>query len=224
MRFHLLSQAVQIVADGIAPSLIVVGPPGLGKSFEVVRTLKAMGLARNADFFLIKGFSSPRALYEKLYEHNGRLTVFDDCDSALLDPTAAALLKGALDSDETRTLSWLTAAKTADHLPKSFEFSGQVIFISNQSFEEIDPPIRSRSLLMNLEMTRHEILERMEAILPHLTIKATPDQRKRAMDFIRRLAPRIAQPSLRTLRKVLQTMRAHPNDWEALATHFVTHG
>jgi len=67
-----------------------------------------------------------------------------------------------------------------------------VIFISNHSFDEIDPPIRSRSLLMDLEMTRHEILERMAAILPHLTIKATPEQRKMAMDFIRRLARRIS--------------------------------
>jgi len=228
-RFALLSKAVQMVAAGGAPSLIVVGPPGLGKSYAVVRTLEVMGLLRDADFFVIKGFSSARALYEKLYEHNGRLTIVDDCDHALSDATAIALLKGALDSDRVRTLSWLTAAKTADLFPKTFEFHGQMIFISNLAMHEINGPVRTRSLLMNLEMTRGEILERMETILPrleipHLRLQPTPNQRRAAMDFIQELAPSIPELNLRTLCAVLRIILAHPSDWKPLATYFVTQG
>jgi hypothetical protein len=216
-----------MVANAIAPSLIVVGPPGLGKSFEVVRTLEAMGLLRDADFFVLRGFTSARGLYEALYANNGRLTVIDDCDSALCDPTAIALLKGALDSDSVRTLSWLTAAKTADSFPKRFDFDGQIIFISNLALHEIDAPIQTRCLVIDLEMTRGEILDRMQTILPHLVVPnlqvgPTPAQRKTAMDFVRDIAPSISQLNLRILCTVLRSMLAHPTDWKPLATYVLT--
>jgi hypothetical protein len=126
-------------------------------------------------------------------------------------------------------LGWLTAAKTADLFPKTFEFHGQMIFISNLAMHEIDGPVRTRSLLMNLEMTRGEILERMETILPrpkipHLRLQPSPNQRRAAMDFIQELAPSIPELNLRTLCAVLRIILAHPTDWKPLATYFVTQG
>jgi hypothetical protein len=141
-----------MVAAGDAPSLIILGQPGLGKSYEVTQALAAMELERNADYFVIKGYSSSRALYEALYANNGRLTIFDDCDSALRDRDAVGILKGALESEKVRPVSWLTAAKRGAGVPRSFDFDGQVIFISNLTIDKIDPAICSRSLPVDVHM------------------------------------------------------------------------
>jgi hypothetical protein len=148
-RRILLSQAVEMVAHGIAPSLIVVGQPGLGKTHEVIQTLQTLGLEPNHDYFYVKGYTSPRGLYETLYANNGRLTVFDDCDGALNDGVSVELLKGALDSHHVRTISWLIAAKGRGNLPKSFQFEGRVIFVSNRVLTHIHEAIHSRSLVID---------------------------------------------------------------------------
>ena len=221
-RFRFLRKAVRMVAAGDAPSLIILGQPGLGKSFEVTRALAGMGLERNADYFVIKGYSSSRALYEALYANNGRLTIFDDCDSALCDRDAVAILKGAIESDKVRPVSWLTAAKRVAGIPRTFDFDGQVIFISNLPIEKIDPAICSRSLPVNVHMTPAEILQHMETILPTMDSRATPAQRRMALDFIRRHRPRIPHLNLRTLVTVLRTIVHDPAGWEALAYNFIT--
>lgn len=217
-----LSQAVEMVAHGTAPSLIVVGQPGLGKTYEVTRTLQAMELEQDLDYFHVKGFASARGLYETFFARNGRLTVLDDCDSALNDPQAVELLKGALDSHGVRTISWLTAAKSKAKLPNSFEFTGQVIFITNRTLSEIDESIHSRSLVVDFCMSRQEILEHMETILPTVESATNPEQRKSAMEFIRQWGPSIKQLSLRTLVSVLRIMTVHPTNWERLAIYTVT--
>src|SRR5664279_4563878 len=61
-RRILLSQAVEMVAHGIAPSLIVVGQPGLGKTHEVIQTLQSRVLERDHAYFYVKGYTSPRGL------------------------------------------------------------------------------------------------------------------------------------------------------------------
>jgi len=194
----------------------------MGKTHEVTRTLEALGLERDHDYFLFKGYTSARGLYETLYRHNGHLLVFDDCDNALTDPWAVELLKGALDSYDVRTISWLTAARRGGQIPPQFDVTGSVIFISNRLLAEIDEAIHSRSLVIDLQMTRAEILERMERILPNLKTNASPEQRRLAMDFLRKWAPHIQQLSLRSLLSVLRIIQAHPRSWEALATYAVT--
>jgi hypothetical protein len=181
-----------------------------------------MGLEPDHDYYHVKGFTSPRGLFETLHANNGLLTVFDDCDSALNDPVTTELLKGALDSHHVRNISWLTATKAKGHFPKSFRFDGQVIFISNRALSAIDESIHSRSLVIDYCMSRKEILEHMEAILPALESKATPEQRRSALEFIRDWAPIIKQLNLRTLISVLRIISAHPTSWERLAIYTVT--
>jgi hypothetical protein len=221
-RRILLSQAVEMVAQGIAPSLIVVGQPGLGKTYEIVRTLRTLGLEPDHDYFYVKGYTSPRGLYETLYANNGRLTVFDDCDGALNDGVSVELLKGALDSHSVRTISWLTAAKGRGRMPKSFTYDGRAIFVSNRPLTQIDDSIHTRSLVIDYCMSREEILAHMETILPLVDSGATPEQRSSGMQFIRQWAPCIKQLNLRTLVSVLRIITAHPTNWEGLAIYTVT--
>jgi hypothetical protein len=221
-RRVLLSQAVEMVAHGISPSLIVVGQPGLGKTHEVTRTLEAMGMEPDHDYHHVKGYTSSRGLFETLYRNNNSLTLLDDCDNALNDPVAVGLLKAALDSHHVRTISWVTAAKAKDNFPKSFRFNGQVVFISNRLLSTIDDAVHARSLVIDYFMSREEILEHMETILPLIESDATVEQRQSGLEFVRKWAPSISQLNLRTLISVLRIITAHPTNWEPLAIYTVT--
>ena len=106
-RFEFLDDLTSMVVTGVTPSLVVTGPGGNGKTNSVKRTIKNNKLTEN-DFIFIKGYSTPRGLYNTLYDNNGKLIIFDDCDSVLDDKTSKNILKSALDSYEERTISWMS--------------------------------------------------------------------------------------------------------------------
>jgi hypothetical protein len=171
---------------------------------------------------MIKGFSTAKGLYRTLFENNKSIVVFDDCDAVLKDPIALNLLKGALDSYGKRIISWNADMKD-DDLPRSFEFTGRVIFISNMDQDRIDQAIRSRSMMIDLSMTLDQKIDRMEFIaaseefLPEYdaTIKAD------ALALIRKIKSECKEISLRTLIAVSK-VRASNKDWKDLATYMLT--
>jgi hypothetical protein len=221
-RINLMRQAVQMVAEAVTPAAIITGPGGLGKTHEVLAALAGMGFHKNEDFHFVKGYSSARGLYESLYNHNGTLTVFDDCDSALYDRTSVELLKGALDSYSTRTISWLVKAQKLDPaIPDTFEFDGRVIFISNMQLEQLSAPLRARCFVIDIKMTREEIIARIREILPHIK-GFTAKEKALAYAFVREWSSHIKNLNLRTIQMVLKIIHAHPTDWQQLAIYTLT--
>jgi hypothetical protein len=181
-----------------------------------------MRLVKDADYFYVKGFTSARGLFEALYHNNGKLTVFDDCDSALKDRISASILKGALDSYAVRDISWKVKAATMDaNIPLDFKFTGGVIFITNYLIHQLDRPLRTRSLVIDLQMTKEEILAWMEEILPNIA-GFTMESKIKALAFIRKSAPAIRELSIRTILMVLRVMETHPDGWEESAHYFIT--
>jgi len=148
--------------------------------------------------------------------------VFDDCDAVLKDPVALNLLKGALDSYGKRIISWNADMKD-DDLPRSFNFEGRVIFISNMDQDRIDQAIRSRSMMIDLSMTLDQKIDRMEFIaksdefLPEYDAKIKSD----ALALIREVKSEAKEISLRTLIAVSK-VRASNKDWKDLATYMLT--
>jgi hypothetical protein len=148
--------------------------------------------------------------------------VFDDCDAVLKDPVALNLLKGALDSYGKRIISW-NADMRDDDLPRSFEFTGRVIFISNMDQSRIDQAIRSRSMMIDLSMTLDQKIDRMEHIA--LSAEFLPEYDKKiktdALSLIREIKDDCKEISLRTLIAVSK-VRASNRDWRDLATYMLT--
>ena len=236
-RFGFVEKLVNMVATGVQPSAVITGEGGLGKTYTVTKTLEANGYKDISDladfqvgsvintrkcFTMIKGFSTAKGLYRTLFENNKSIVVFDDCDAVLKDPVALNLLKGALDSYGKRIISWNADMKD-DDLPRSFEFTGRVIFISNMDQDRIDQAIRSRSMMIDLSMTLDQKIDRMEFIaasdefLPEYdaTIKAD------ALVLIRKIKSDCKEISLRTLIAVSK-VRASNKDWKDLATYMLT--
>jgi hypothetical protein len=171
---------------------------------------------------MVKGFSTAKGLYRTLFENNKSIIVFDDCDAVLKDPIALNLLKGALDSYGKRIISW-NADMRDDDLPRSFNFEGRVIFISNMDQDKIDQAIRSRSMMIDLSMTLDQKIDRMEYIansaefLPEYDAVAKRD----ALALIREVGADAKEISLRTLISVTK-IRASNKDWKDLATYMLT--
>lgn len=238
-RFGFLEQMVSMVADGTMPSVVITGEGGLGKSYTVMKSLEDSGMVNLTDlamfeagtkvnlkkaFRVIKGFSTAKGLYRTLFESNGMTIVFDDCDSILKDEVARNLLKGALDSYSRRYISWMADMRDED-LPKSFEFTGRIIFISNMPMDKIDQAIRTRSMCVDLSMSESQKIERMEVIakseefLPEVSTSA----KESALAFLKSNVGHIPNLSLRSLIQVSK-ISSRGGDWESLAKYILTQG
>jgi hypothetical protein len=236
-RFGFVEKLVNMVATGVQPSAVITGEGGLGKTYTVTKTLEANGYKDISDladfqvgsivntrkcFTTVKGYSTAKGLYRTLFENNKSIIVFDDCDAVLKDPVALNLLKGALDSYGKRIISWNADMRDED-LPRSFEFTGRVIFISNMDQEKIDQAIRSRSMMIDLSMSLDQKIDRMEFIaksdefLPEYDAKIKTD----ALSLIREIKDDCKEISLRTLIAVCK-IRASNKEYKDLATYMLT--
>jgi hypothetical protein len=173
-------------------------------------------------FTMVKGYSTAKGLYRTLFENNNSVIVFDDCDAVLKDPVALNLLKGALDSYGKRIISW-NADMRDDDLPRSFNFEGRVIFISNMDQDKIDQAIRSRSMMIDLSMTLNQKIDRMEYIanLPEFMPEYDKKVKTDALALIREIGTEAKEISLRTLIAVCK-IRASNKDYKDLATYMLT--
>ena len=109
-QYDLLVDKVKLVASGksqFIKSLLIVGAPSSGKSFSVMRAIRDAGLNSGSDFIIKKGRITVSSLYRTLIEQsNGGLIIFDDCDSVVEDKNGINMLKGALDTDPVREISY----------------------------------------------------------------------------------------------------------------------
>lgn len=239
-RFSFVEQMVDMIVQKTLPSAVITGEGGLGKSYTVLKSLEKNGFKnltdlsnfevgakvdRSKSYTVVKGYSTAKGLYRTLFENNGMVIVFDDCDSILRDDVAKNLLKGALDSYSKRYISW-NADMRDDDLPRSFEFTGSIVFVSNMALEKIDQAIRTRSLVVDLSMTEGQKLERMEVIansdefLPEIS----PVSKSLALEFLKSNVNKIPNMSLRSLIAVTKIANTGNSDWKNLAKYVLTQG
>ena len=239
-RFEILEDMTRAVKKGDVRSMIVTGPPGVGKSFGVEKVLSKHDVfADIADdkklkkYEVVKGAMSAIGLYSKLYEFSDAksILVFDDCDSVLLDDLSLNILKAALDSSKKRMIHWNTDSRLlrSEGVPNSFEFKGGAIFITNIKFEHV----RSKKLKDHLEAlesrchyldltidTEREKLLRIKQVVRDadmLKDYALEDWAKlEVVDFIVTNAKRMRELSLRMVLKVADIRIAMPTKWRAV--------
>jgi hypothetical protein len=238
-RFDFIEQVVDMVVSGESKSVIITGDGGLGKTHTVMDRLTSQGLEcadvvldsddeeddgttrRGAgDYVVIKGFVTSRALYDLLYENRDRLIVFDDCDSVWEVPTSVSLLKAALDSYDKRTISWLTA--TSPDIPRSFEFTGRVIFVSNLHLGELDQAVLSRCLYVDVSMTTEEKIERIRHVAPRVRPDMTKDAKDEVIELLDSVRDQIGDLNIRTFLKACEIRNRNSANWRDLVEYVVT--
>lgn len=218
-RFEFMGNLTQMVIDGVTPSLIIIGEGGLGKTHSVTQSIKNTDLT-DSDYVFFKGYSTARGLYNTLFDNNGKLIIFDDCDSVLEDKVALNILKSALDSYDTRTISWMAKMNKNDVYPQQFNFTGRIIFISNKSKEDMNEAILSRSLTVDLTMTPNDKVERMGSILASILPEYSLEAKTEALDFLKSVKDEVSL-NMRMLIMVTKMRSSYPSNWRDMAKYMV---
>lgn len=237
-RFQILDDMTIAAVNGDIRAMIVVGPPGVGKSYGVEYQLEKAGLFdqignRKVKYEVIKGAMTPIGLYCTLYKHSDpkNVLVFDDCDSILLDDIALNILKAALDSGKKRRIHWNadSAMLRREGVPEMFDFKGSVIFITNLKFENLRSKklqdhleaLQSRCHFLDLTLNtmRDKILRIRQIFRKGDLFKdydLTPEQGEEIVQFMQDNHNRLREVSLRMALKIADLTKVSPN-WRSMA-------
>lgn len=243
LRYDAMERMTRRLVQGKIASLIISGPPGLGKSFTVQSALveqfpegpETVDEEGNSAlrYDRVSGSISAVGLYQALwYTRNGGVLVLDDVDEVFRDETALNLLKGALDSSPVRVISWRKEARWLEEhgIPDRFEFKGHVVFLTNLDFEaliqsgkrdaEHFKALIDRSMYLCLTLrTRRDFMIRIRQVaggaegMLATTFKLTEEQVEEVLDYIAENQTRFYGLSLRLAGQVAQCMAADPENW-----------
>jgi hypothetical protein len=237
-RFSILEDMTTAVKEGDVRAMIVVGPPGVGKSYGVHKRLDQVSVldevAGRVKYQVVKGAMTALGLYAKLYEYSdsGSVLVFDDCDSVLMDELSLNILKAALDSGKKRTIHWNADSNLLHKqgIPNKFDFKGGVIFITNLKFENIRSKkmqdhleaLQSRCHYIDLTLdTEHDKYLRIRQIAESGQLfrdyDFTDEQQGEILQFMKDNAKRFREMSLRTALKLADLRKSVGNRWQRVA-------
>ena len=191
VMFNNLERLTKMVGRGIQPSLVITGMAGVGKTHLVKETLKQMGLRESYEFEHFKGKATAAGLFITLYQNSDKIVVLDDCDSVFKDDDAVNILKAALDSYDTRKISYISTKPLKDEygepIPSHFEFTGKIIFISNIHQSKLDEAIRSRSFVADISMNTGQMFQRMEQLMASMEPRIPLAAKQQALEIMQSL-------------------------------------
>ena len=221
---------IEKISQGSLRSLIINGPPGVGKTFSVESYLKKHASRK---YKMIAGHMSTLSLYGNLYHYReaGNVLVLDDIDSVLSKIEGVNILKAAMDTKPSRRIYWESSSSLLNKLnmPTGFDFQGSVILISNISFGKSGgklgahlEALKDRSYTLTIANNSSESLFKQLCFMVMkkdllssflLSAKQTHDILKYVDDNMEFL-PKI---SLRLAIKLAQLVKDSPDNWYQMA-------
>ena len=218
-----LENLIRMTISGASNGLFISGSGGVGKTFTTEKILKSAGLRDGSGYFKNTGTSSAAGLYSLLFRYKDKIVLFDDSDSTLGDQEARNIVKAATDTKKIRKLVWnkmgknvvdpeddMTDEEILDQglIPRYFEFTGRIIFISNLSLDKLDPDgaLRTRAFIVNIDPTEDEVYDFMEKIVGTMELEdgltLGIDSRKEVIKLLRAGKSK-QKPNLRKLSRGL---------------------
>ena len=235
-RFDILSVLTESCISGDSRALVISGPAGLGKSHTVEHALAQWDPSGN-NYTIVKGYVRPTGLVKMLWSYRsaGQVIVFDDADAIFFDDVSLNLLKAVCDTTEKRTVSWLSEAALIDddtsvRIPRSFQFDGSIIFLSNYDFDamiakghKLAPHLQalmSRSHYLDLSMkSRRDYLVRIQQVIDQgLLSHLDAFSRLQVRLFVDKNADNMRELSLRSCIKLGNLIKSSPDNWQKIAS------
>ena len=238
-RFDILHQMTRATISGDVRAMIVVGPPGVGKSYGVEFELEKSGLfdklsSRKIKYEVVKGAMTPIGLYCTLYKNSDKnnVLVFDDCDAVFQDDLSLNILKAALDSGKKRKICWNSDSSMLrrEGVPDQFDFKGGCIFITNLKFDNLKSKrmqdhleaLQSRCHFLDLTLnTMRDKFLRIKQIFRQGQLfndyDFTPEQGDEILAFMDENKDKLREMSLRMALKLADLTKVSGVNWQALA-------
>ena len=240
-----LRRAMVLLMNNATQSLYLAGRGGVGKTQTVEDELAKRGLTDGEGYFKITGSASTAGIYRILYKHRKDILLFDDSDGALADMDSRNLFKAASDTKKVRKISWMKAGKNyvdpddmdedddsadPDVLPRYFDFTGKIIFISNLKLDKLDPDgaLRTRGYVISIDPSDIEVYDYMAKIVGNIKLdvdfELSVKQRQEVIDVLRSRKLKEGGVNLRQLVRGLNTMagilRDGGSDWHNMVLRY----
>tara|TARA_R110000772_G_scaffold20466_2_gene56675 strand:+ start:4214 stop:5191 length:978 start_codon:yes stop_codon:yes gene_type:complete len=238
--FEILKYKVYQVAYGYATSLLITGQGGLGKSYDTEQALDdskkpyesiSGGISTAGLFELLFTRNGEIIVFDDCD------SVFDSIDSvnilkAALDSKSIRKISRSLKThfeSKGMTLKDIMAnyegniekmgnkhlfdIKNKGKLPKTFPYSGRVIFISNLSSKDIDKVIIDRaSAHIDVNLTHDEIINRMKMVIDVIHPDVPKEKKYKVLQLLDYLSTNYVTKkplSIRGLLNAISTMISH---------------
>ncbi len=233
--FEVLGKVAQGIIHGYIKAAIVSGAAGCGKTYTLEKALTRAESDGLVTYQSVKGAMSAIGLYRQLFEcsEEGHVLVIDDCDSIFADIDALNLLKAALDTGKTRKVHWNKESRILDEegIPRSFEFNGAVVFITNIDFTaEIEADkkmtphykaLMSRCMYVDLGIhSKREILVRIgQVVLGRDFLRENDLNKEQAQEMMVWLTTNLSRVRTLSIRTILQltSLVRTDKDWRKMA-------
>jgi len=153
-----LKMLARNIATGKIPAVMVVGPPGQGKTQTL---MEAIGKRPHLP---LRGRLSALYLYEELYRHRDLLVVLDDTAEMLKDRNVQELLRDLSESTKLKQISWRTQSKILQEkgIPNSFVTTSHLCVIANViGTGGVWPALKSRCIVVEVEFTWEELIKQV---------------------------------------------------------------
>lgn len=229
-RFDMLSRYAIAAASGEIRCLVGSGSPGIGKSWDLMKTLDDI---IPGEYEVIEGGDiSPVHLFMAGYRNReaGRVLVFDDSDGLFMKDECCNILKKLTDSSPVRRLTYMKASPVleTEGVPNEYTFEGSVIFLSNLNFERMATgsdrraqhiaALNTRSLVLDLQIhtPRAKYIwvryKAVTAILPNMNV--TEETQTKVLEYLDKHYDRFKSLSLRTIEYLVTTIRMNGENWQ----------
>lgn len=160
-KYGILETAIRTVTQGYCPAFFLWGPPGMGKSYLLRRTLDALvGHAWQHH----TAYSTPKGLVLTLAESPDTIHVFEDCERMMRTDLSASILRAACGAPSDRD-RWVTYETANERL--RFKVTGGVIVVSNENLSRSSGPMQavaSRFRPLKWDMTQQEVVAVIQSI------------------------------------------------------------
>jgi hypothetical protein len=229
-KYSNLERFIEQMAEGNVKSLIINGPAGVGKTYSATSFIQKYSKNKHKTF---KGHMTNLSLYCEQYRHKspGQILVLDDIDSIMSSIQGLNILIASMDTSKQRTISWesSTAILTRLDVPKSFDFNGSLVLISNTGFgfgkdkhvEHLNA-LKDRSFCINLGDKAEETVFKYicyvtleKNILDEYSL--TDGKKLEILNFIEKYMYSMHHLSIRSLVKCAELMNIDYDNWKDLA-------
>ena len=218
-----MENLLKLTVNGAANAIFIAGRGGVGKTHTTEKVLADMGLRDGSGYFKNTGSTTAAGMYSLLFRYKNDIILFDDSDDAFKDQESRNLLKAATDTKKIRKLVWNKMGKNVvdpeddvtdeemldqNLIPRYFEFTGKIIFITNLKMDKLDPDgaLRTRAYIIDIDPTEKEIYDFMDMIVEKMELEEglTLDltDRKKVVELLRKGKSK-QEPNLRKLSRGL---------------------
>jgi hypothetical protein len=229
-RYKGVESFIQKMPQGEVRSLIINGPPGVGKTHSVTTYLEKYA---KGNYKVITGHLTLLSLYAVLYDYRsaGQIVVLDDVDSIFGKVEGLNILKAAMDTNDQRKIHWETSGGKLNTmgLPLHFYFEGGVILISNLGFggghsklvshlsalkdRSYCIPVAEKGEDSLFKQVCYMVLERGMMTNLGVDIKDQP----MLLQYIDENRGKLNTMSLRTVTKLAKIFKMNTTDWRTMA-------